>query len=154
MSINFRFQKIMDIKENEKEQSLAEYNQSVNDFETVANKLYESLKQKEVLEENTLLKLNHGMSVQEIRHYQQFVTNIEKTISHYQNLVLLTRNRMNEKQTKLMYQNMELKKYEKLKEKQHNEFVMTNKQIENKYMDDLSIQTYMYRGNLVNADGN
>ncbi|HZH62311.1 MAG TPA: flagellar export protein FliJ [Metabacillus sp.] len=147
MSINFRFQKIMDIKENEKEQSLAEYNQSVNDFETVANKLYESLKQKEVLEENTLSKLNHGMSVQEIRHYQQFVTNIEKTISHYQNLVLLTRNRMNEKQTKLMYQNMELKKYEKLKEKQYNEFVITNKQIENKFMDDLSIQTYMYRGN-------
>jgi len=147
MSINFRFQKIMDIKENEKEQSLAEYNQSVNDFETVANKLYESLKQKEVLEENTLSKLNHGMSVQEIRHYQQFVTNIEKTISHYQNLVLLTRNRMNEKQTKLMYQNMELKKYEKLKEKQYNEFVMTNKKIENKFMDDLSIQTYMYRGN-------
>ncbi|MCV9887660.1 flagellar export protein FliJ [Metabacillus halosaccharovorans] len=147
MSIHFRFQKIMDIKENEKEQSLAEYNQSVNDFETVANKLYESLKQKEVLEENTLLKLNSGMSVQEIRHYQQFVTNIEKTISHYQNLVLLTRNRMNEKQTKLMYQNMELKKYEKLKEKQFNENVHHSKQLENKFMDDLSIQTYMYRGN-------
>lgn len=147
MSIHFRFQKIMDIKENEKEQSLAEYNQSVNDFETVANKLYESLKQKEVLEENTLLKLNSGISVQEIRHYQQFVTNIEKTISHYQNLVLLTRNRMNEKQTKLMYQNMELKKYEKLKEKQFNENVHHSKQLENKFMDDLSIQTYMYRGN-------
>jgi len=147
MSIHFRFQKIMDIKENEKEQSLAEYNQSVNDFETVANKLYESLKQKEVLEENTLLKLNSGMSVQEIRHYQQFVTNIEKTISHYQNLVLLTRNRMNEKQSKLMYQNIELKKYEKLKEKQFNEYVHHSKQLENKFMDDLSIQTFMYRGN-------
>ncbi|MBU7592117.1 flagellar export protein FliJ [Metabacillus halosaccharovorans] len=147
MSISFRFQKIMDIKENEKEQSQAEYNQSVNDFETVANKLYESLKQKEMLEENTLSKLNKGMSVQEIRHYQQFVTNIEKTISHYQNLVLLTRNRMNEKQTKLMYQNMELKKYEKLKEKQKNEFVRHAKDLENKFMDDLSIQTYMYRGN-------
>ncbi|MGQ4664621.1 flagellar export protein FliJ [Metabacillus halosaccharovorans] len=147
MSIHFRFQKIMDIKENEKEQSLAEYNQSVNDFETVAKKLYESLKQKEVLEENTLIKLNSGMSVQEIRHYQQFVTNIEKTISHYQNLVLLTRNRMNEKQTKLMYQNIELKKYEKLKEKQFNEYVHHSKKLENKFMDDLSIQTYMYRGN-------
>ncbi|PMC38438.1 flagellar export protein FliJ [Bacillus sp. UMB0899] len=147
MSIHFRFQKIMDIKENEKEQSQAEYNQSVNDFETVANKLYESLKQKEELEENTLSKLNEGMSVQEIRHYQQFVTNMEKTISHYQKMVMLTRNRMNEKQTKLMYQNMELKKYEKLKEKQNNEFVRHSKELENKFMDDLSIQTYMYRGN-------
>ncbi|MFV2051104.1 flagellar export protein FliJ, partial [Metabacillus sp. YM-086] len=114
----FRFQKIMDVKENEKEQSLAEYNQSVNDFEDVANKLYDSLKQKEVLEETTLARLNSGMSVQEIRHYQQFVSNIEKTITHYQKLVQLTRNRMNEKQIKLMQKNIEVKKYEKLKEKQ------------------------------------
>ncbi len=147
MSTNFRFQKIMDVKENEKEQSLAEYNQSVKDFENVANKLYDSLKQKEVLEENTLSRLSKGISVQEIRHYQQFVSNIEKTISHYQKLVLLTRNRMDEKKSKLMHKNIELKKYEKLKEKQQSEFLLTLNQLENKYMDDLSIQTYMHRGN-------
>lgn len=142
----FRFQKIMDVKENEKEQSLAEYNQSVSDFENVANKLYDSLKQKEVLEENTLDRLNKGMSVQEIRHYQQFVSNIEKTISHYQKLVLLTRNRMNEKQTKLIQKNIEVKKYEKLKEKQIQDFLVATKHSENKLMDDLSTQSYMYRG--------
>jgi flagellar FliJ protein len=137
----------MDIKENEKEKSLAEYNQSVNDFEKVAQKLYDSLKQKEVLEENTLSRLNQGMQVQEIRHYQQFVNNLEKTISHYQKLVLMTRSRMNEKQVKLMKHNIEVKKYEKLKEKQQEDYQIGMKYIENKYMDDLSIQTYMYRGN-------
>jgi flagellar FliJ protein len=137
----------MDIKENEKEKSLAEYNQSVNDFENVAQKLYDSLKQKEVLEENTLSRLNQGMQVQEIRHYQQFVNNLEKTISHYQKLVLMTRSRMNEKQVKLMKHNIEVKKYEKLKEKQQEDYQIDMKYIENKYMDDLSIQTYMYRGN-------
>ncbi|MFD2212851.1 MULTISPECIES: flagellar export protein FliJ [Bacillaceae] len=142
----FRFQKIMDVKENEKEQSLAEYNQSVNDFENVANKLYDSLKQKEVLEETTLARLNSGMSVQEIRHYQQFVSNIEKTITHYQKLVQLTRNRMNEKQMKLMQKNIEVKKYEKLKEKQLEQYILATKHSENKQMDDLSIQSYMYRG--------
>ncbi|MCM3160502.1 flagellar export protein FliJ [Metabacillus litoralis] len=142
----FRFQKIMDVKENEKEQSLAEYNQSVNDFEDVANKLYDSLKQKEVLEETTLARLNSGMSVQEIRHYQQFVSNIEKTITHYQKLVQLTRNRMNEKQIKLMQKNIEVKKYEKLKEKQLEQYILATKHSENKQMDDLSIQSYMYRG--------
>ncbi|UHA59289.1 flagellar biosynthesis chaperone FliJ [Metabacillus litoralis] len=136
----------MDVKENEKEQSLAEYNQSVNDFENVANKLYDSLKQKEVLEETTLARLNSGMSVQEIRHYQQFVSNIEKTITHYQKLVQLTRNRMNEKQMKLMQKNIEVKKYEKLKEKQLEQYVLATKHSENKQMDDLSIQSYMYRG--------
>ncbi|MBO1510411.1 flagellar export protein FliJ [Metabacillus bambusae] len=147
MTYQFRFQKIMDIKENEKEKSLAEYNQSVNDFENVAQKLYDSLKQKEVLEENTLSRLNQGMQVQEIRHYQQFVNNLEKTISHYQKLVLMTRSRMNEKQVKLMKHNIEVKKYEKLKEKQQEDYQIGMKYVENKYMDDLSIQTYMYRGN-------
>ncbi|MBM7603320.1 flagellar FliJ protein [Metabacillus crassostreae] len=147
MTFQFRFQKVMDIKENEKEKSLAEYNQSVNDFENMAHKLYESLKQKEILEENTLSGLHKGISVHEIRHYQQFVTNIEKTIAHYQKLVSLTRNRMNEQQVKLMQKNIEVKKYEKLKQKQQEDYLVDLKYIENKHMDDLSIQSYMYRGN-------
>jgi flagellar FliJ protein len=137
----------MDVKENEKEKSLAEYNQSVHDFENVAHKLYDSLKQKEILEENTFARLNQGMSVQEIRHYQQFVSNLEKTITHYQKLVLLTRNRMNEKQVKLMQHNIEVKKYEKLKEKQQENYLLDMKHLDSKHMDDLSIQSYMYRGN-------
>lgn len=147
MTYQFRFQKIMDIKENEKEKSLAEYNQSVNEFENVAHKLYDSLKQKEILEEATFTKLNTGMSVQEIRHNQQFVSNIEKSIAHYQKLVHLTRNRMNEKQAKLMHHNIEVKKYEKLKEKQKKDHLFGMNQLDNKLMDDLSIQSYMYRGN-------
>jgi flagellar FliJ protein len=147
MAYQFRFQKIMDIKENEKEKSLAEYNQSVTDFENVANKLYDSLKQKEMLEENTLSKLNQGMSVQEIRHYQLFVSNLEVTISHYQKLVNLTRNRMNEKQAKLMQHNIEVEKYEKLKQKQKEDYLQGVKYLDNKTMDDLSIQSYMYQGN-------
>lgn len=147
MAYQFRFQKIMDVKENEKEKSLAEYNQSVSDFENVATKLYDSLKQKEVIEENTLSRLANGMSVQEIRHNQQFVNNLEKTIAHYQNLVLLTRNRMNEKQVKLMQHNIEVKKYEKLKQKLHENYLTDMKHLESKHMDDLAIQSYMYRGN-------
>ncbi|MGM7720372.1 flagellar export protein FliJ [Metabacillus sp. Hm71] len=147
MAFQFRFQKIMDIKESEKERSFAEFNQSVHDFEHVAHQLYDSLKQKEVLEENTLSKLNQGMSVQEIRHYQQFVSNLEKSISHYQKLVQLTRKRMNEKQVKLMHHNIEVKKYEKLKEKQQENYFAAMNELENKHMDDLSIQSYLYRGN-------
>ncbi|MGM0873668.1 MAG: flagellar export protein FliJ [Bacillota bacterium] len=147
MTYQFRFQKIMDVKENEKEKSLAEYNQSVYDFENVAHKLYDSLKQKEVLEDNTLSRLNQGMSVLEIRHYQQFVSNLEKSISHYQKLVTLTRNRMNEKQVKLMQHNIEVKKYEKLKQKLNEDYLQGMKYQDNKLMDDLSIQSYMYRGN-------
>ncbi|MFC0271295.1 flagellar export protein FliJ [Metabacillus herbersteinensis] len=143
MGYQYRFQKVLDLKENEKEKSLADYNQSVQDFEQVAEKLYDCLKRKEVLETSTLNKLNGGMSVQEIRHFQQFVTNIEKTITHYQKLVMLTRNKMNEMQVKLMQKNIEVKKYENMKEKHLNVYLDDLKVVENKFMDDLSIQSYM-----------
>ena len=41
-------------------------------------------------------KLRSGMSVQEMRHYQQFVTNLDNTIHHYQQLVIMKRHQMNE----------------------------------------------------------
>ncbi|MFV2046518.1 flagellar FliJ family protein [Metabacillus sp. YM-086] len=53
---------------------------------------------------------------------------------------------MNEKQIKLMQKNIEVKKYEKLKEKQLEQYILATKHSENKQMDDLSIQSYMYRG--------
>lgn len=145
MGYQFRFQKILDLKENEKEKSLSEYNQSVYEFEQAAEKLYENLKKKEVLEENTHERLNSGISVQEIRHFQQFVSNLEKTISHYQHLVMMTRSKMDEKQVELMQKNIEVKKYEKMKTKHLEMYVTELKENEQKEMDDLSIQTYMFR---------
>ncbi|ASB89614.1 Flagellar FliJ protein [Bacillus sonorensis] len=50
MAYSFKFQKLLELKENEKDQSFAEYQQSVSEFEKVAEKLYESMNQKETLE--------------------------------------------------------------------------------------------------------
>ncbi|USK35702.1 flagellar biosynthesis chaperone FliJ [Bacillus sp. F19] len=147
MKYTYRFQKVLELKENEKEKSLEDYNRSVFEFEKAAEKLYDCLKKKEVLEERTIRQLSTGMPVQEIRHFQQFVTNLEKTIAHYQRLVVMTRENMNEKQLELTEKNIEVKKYEKMKEKHdevHLEHVKTS---ESKFMDDLSIQAFALRGN-------
>ncbi|MFY4773887.1 flagellar export protein FliJ [Metabacillus sp. RGM 3146] len=147
MSYAYRFQKVLEIKENEKEKSLADYNHSVNEFEKAAEKLYECLKKKELLEEKALTKLSGGMSVNEMRHIQQFVINLDKTIEHFQKLVMLSRNQMQEKQYILMEKNVEVKKYEKMKEKHYQTYSENLKASENRFMDDLSIQSYMYKGN-------
>lgn len=47
MAYSFKFQKLLELKENEKDQSFAEYQHSVSEFEKVAEKLYESMSQKE-----------------------------------------------------------------------------------------------------------
>jgi flagellar FliJ protein len=143
----YRFQKVLELKENEKEKSLEDYNRSVSEFEKAAEKLYDCLKKKEVLEERTVRQLNTGMPVQEIRHFQQFVTNLEKTITHYQRLVVMTRENMNEKQLELTEKNIEVKKYEKMKEKHYEVHLEHVKTSESKFMDDLSIQAFAIRGN-------
>ncbi|KZZ82848.1 MULTISPECIES: flagellar export protein FliJ [Bacillaceae] len=145
MGYTFRFQKILELKENEKEQRLSEYNRSVQDFETAAEKLYDSMKKKEVLEENTKKRLTSGMAVQEIRHYQQFVTNLDRAIEHYQKLVIVSRNKMQEKQEVLMESNSEVRKFEKMKERHIEMNKEMEKQNDTRSMDDLSIRSFMYR---------
>ena len=44
MRYRFKFEKIMMVKEREKDEALSVYNDSVKRFEDVAEKLYESLK--------------------------------------------------------------------------------------------------------------
>ncbi|MED5048450.1 flagellar export protein FliJ [Bacillus siamensis] len=146
MAYQFRFQKLLELKENEKDQTLSEYRQSVSEFETVAEKLYENMSKKESLEKDKESKLNCGMSVQEMRHYQQFVSNLENTIYHYQKLVIMKRNEMNEKQEQLTEKNIEVKKFEKMREKQFNMFALEDKAAEMREMDDISIKQFMIQG--------
>ena len=70
----------MMVKEREKDEALSIYNDSVKRFEDVAEKLYESLRKKEDIENYQSLRLENGLSVQEIRHHQHFILNLQKTI--------------------------------------------------------------------------
>jgi flagellar FliJ protein len=143
----FKFEKILSIKENEKDKALGEYNEAVKRFEEVAEKLYHFLKQKEDYEEMHQQKLQAGLPIQEIRYFQQFITNLERTISHYQQLVVQARQQMQLKQMKLAELNIEVKKYEKMKEKYFQMFLQTLQSEENKLMDEISIQQFVNRGN-------
>ncbi|MFB6466640.1 flagellar export protein FliJ [Cytobacillus sp. Hz8] len=146
MRYQFKFEKILSIREREKDEALSVYNESIKKFEEVAEKLYSLLKKKEDIENYQSSRLKEGLPIQEIRHHQQFIINIEKSIEHYQKMVMNARNRMNFYQEKLMEKNIEVKKYEKMKEKDALNFFKEMQMLENKQMDDISIQFYMNRG--------
>ncbi|WP_445506101.1 flagellar export protein FliJ [Niallia sp. 03190] len=148
MSYTFKFEKILTMKEREKDEVRATYNQAVKRFEDAAEKLYELLKKKENLEEYQATKLKNGLSVQEIRHHQQFVVNLVKLIDHSQKMVVNARSSMNFYQEKLMEKNIEVKKFSKMKEKDVREFNQFAKALEAKQMDDISLQQYMQPGKL------
>lgn len=71
---------------------------------------------------------------------------LEKTIDHYQKMVANARNQMNFQQEKLMEKNIEVKKYEKMQEKDLAFFLEGMKQAEGRQMDEISIQLFMNRG--------
>ncbi|PFA67882.1 flagellar export protein FliJ [Bacillus sp. AFS015802] len=146
MSYQYKFQRILSLKEKEKDEVQEMYRSSIEKFETVAEKLYELLKKKETLELHQETKLQGGLSVQDIRHHQQFITNLEKTISYYQDLVIQARNRMNWYEEKLVDMNVEVKKYEKMKERDFGRFLQNIQFNENKQLDEVSVVQYMKRG--------
>jgi flagellar protein FliJ len=146
MSYQYRFERILTLKEKEKDEVNEQYKGAISKFELVAEKLYEFLKKKEELEVHQADKLQNGLSVQDIRHHQQFITNLEKTISYYQDLVIQARSRMNWYEEKLVDMNVEVKKYEKIKEKDLIIFQRNMKEAENKQLDEVSVVQYMNRG--------
>ncbi|MCA1062373.1 flagellar export protein FliJ [Rossellomorea sp. AcN35-11] len=146
MSYQYRFQRILALKEKEKDEVQEMYRGSIEKFEIVAEKLYEFLKKKENLELHQENKLQEGLSVQDIRHHQQFIINLEKTISYYQDMVIQARNRMNWYEEKLLEMNVEVKKYEKMKERDFHRFIESIKQLESKQLDEVSVVQYMKRG--------
>ncbi|MGD6965055.1 flagellar biosynthesis chaperone FliJ [Rossellomorea vietnamensis] len=147
MTYTFKFEKILNLKEREKEEVRESYRAAVEKFEDIAQKLYELLKKKEDLENFQTEKLVSGLSVQDIRHNQNFISNIEKTIEYYQGLVIQARNRMNWHEQKLSEMNVEVKKYEKIRENDFNrykEFLHTS---ESKVLDELAVMQFTNKRN-------
>jgi len=137
----------MTIKSNEKDELLTQYNHSLQLFETVGEKLYEKLKEKEQLIEQHTGKMKQGLSILEIKSFQQFLTSAERVIEKLQQEVMFARQQMNLKKLKLEEKNIEVKKYEKLKKRDYDSYITAEKQLEAKQMDELSLQQYMLHRN-------
>ncbi|WP_026692489.1 flagellar export protein FliJ [Peribacillus kribbensis] len=146
MQYQYKFEKILSIKEKEKDEAYAQYSSCLKQFEEAAEKLYKLLKKKEDLQAFQEEKLKSGLSVQHIRHQGLFMDNLEKLISHSQKAVMIARQKVNLYQEKLMESNLEVKKYEKIKEKEYTRFMGHINLLENRQMDEISIQQYMSRG--------
>lgn len=147
MIYQYKFEKILTIKEKEKNDALSIYNEALKKFEEAAEKLYKLLKKKEDLQNFQQEKLDNGLSVQEIRHHRLFMDNLEKIIEHSQKTVIEARYRMTLHQEKLMERNIEVKKYEKIRERDFQRFIDVIKEAENKNMDEISIQQFLSKEN-------
>lgn len=138
----YRFEKILDVKEQEKTESELAYKESVQVFEEIATKLYELLKKKEDLISFQQERLRIGSSIDEINHYSRFIDSLEKTIEEIQQKVVQARAKMNWHEQKLVEKNLEVRKYEKMRENDFERYKEDQLRIETALLDELSTIAY------------
>ncbi|MEN0649158.1 flagellar export protein FliJ [Caldifermentibacillus hisashii] len=140
MKFTFKLEKLLDLREKEKEEQVFMYEKAIRKFEDVAEKLYQLLKKKEDIEEQQLKKIESGVSIQEIRLGQHYLLNLQKEIDSYQQLVFHARKDMQEEEQRLIEKNIEVKKMEKMKSKEYEKFLHFLDVEDRKVMDEISMQ--------------
>ncbi|MEK3764989.1 MULTISPECIES: flagellar export protein FliJ [unclassified Solibacillus] len=138
MNYNYRFEKILIVKDQEKTESELAFKESVHVFEEIATKLYGLLKKKEDLIIYQQERLKEGSSIDEINHYSKFIDSMEKTIEDAQQKVVQARAKMNWHEEKLLEKNLEVRKYEKMRENDFERFKEDQLRIEAMQLDELS----------------
>ncbi|MGE7110876.1 flagellar export protein FliJ [Lysinibacillus sp. NPDC047702] len=141
----YRFEKVLTIREQEKNETEIAYKESVRSFEEIATKLYELLKKKEDLIDFQQERLAVGSSIEEIHHYARFIDSLEKTITDVQQKVVQARSKMNWYEEKLLEKNLEVRKFEKMREKDFKLFQQEQDRIEGIFLDEISTLTYNKR---------
>lgn len=138
----YRFEKILVVKEQEKSETELAFKESVRVFEEIATKLYDLLKKKEDLIVYQQERLTIGSSIDEINHYSKFIDSMEKTIEDVQQKVVQARAKMNWHEEKLLEKNLEVRKYEKMRENDFEQFKEDQLRIEATLLDELSTIAY------------
>lgn len=138
----YRFDKIMTVKEQEKNQTEIAYKEAVQSFENIATKLYSLLKKKEELIDFQEKKLSEGSTINEIHHFTRFLDSIEKSINDTQQKVMHARAEMEWHEDKLLEKTIEFRKYEKMKEKDYKAYKKEQNRLEIIQLDELSSIAY------------
>ena len=138
----YRFEKILTVCEQEKTETELAYKEAIRSFEEIATKLYELLKKKEDLIAFQQERLKIGSSIDEISHYSRFITSMERMIEEVQQKVVQARTKMNWHEQKLLEKNLEVRKYEKVREKDFAAYKEEQNRLETILLDEISSITY------------
>jgi flagellar FliJ protein len=142
LQYKYRFEKVLTIREQEKQQTEMAYKESVNAFEEVATRLYDLLKKKEDLMNVQTEKMTSGASIQEVHQFANFIDSLEKSINDCQQKVIQARTKMNWHEQKLVEKNLEVRKFEKMREKDLEAFKDEQDKAEMLMLDELSSIMY------------
>lgn len=139
MAHHFRLDKVLKLREKEKNLTEIEFSNAQQRFESVARALYNLLKKKEDLEKQYEHKMSTGVQIDQIRQYNLHLQSILNSIIQKQQQVNRARFEMEEKRRQIIQQSVEVKKYSRLKEKHTKKVVSKMKRTEANQLDELTM---------------
>lgn len=139
MANHFRLEKVLKIREKEKDLSEIEFANAQQRFESVARALYDLLKKKEELEKQYEYKMRGGLQADLLRQYNLHLQSLHNSIMQQQLVVNQARYEMEQKRQLIVHKAVEVKKYSLLKDKHVEKVLEKIKRDENNQLDELSI---------------
>lgn len=134
--------KVLDVKEQEKQEAQLERVKAVEKFEQVATQLYEQLKEKENAEEHLDIKMKDTFTIDKMINQTQYINNLASEIVTLQYHVQQERSKMETAQEQLNAAHIEVKKIEKMIEFREDELEAEARVVEATLMDEMSIRQY------------
>lgn len=142
MSNTATLQKILQLRNEEKNRALLEQKKAMDHFEEVAKKLYTQLKTKE----NAESKLNEYVKsevIAKIREQTLYIDLLNRQINTLQREVQIARENMEQKRQIVTEKHVELKKIEKMIEKRMDQAKKEAALLEMKQMDEISLNRFI-----------
>lgn len=139
-SFHFSLQKILDLKEKNREQEEWNFARIAKQLKDENEKLQSNITNKNVLHEELLNDQAKGIPIVEINSIQAYLNYLDKLIHHQKVNLRQIENSLLAKQQELVELKIEEKKWIKLREKKFEEFNYKNNQLEQKEMDEIAIQ--------------
>lgn len=138
VTYQYKFAKVLNVREQEKSETELAFKESVNMFEKVATELYELLKKQEDTIDAQNNRLTSGLSIDQVHHYSNFIEGLQKRIDVVQKEVIQARSKMNWFEQKLVEKSLEVRKFEKMKEKDFEQFKEEQNRLEAIQLDEIS----------------
>ncbi|HLR73408.1 MAG TPA: flagellar export protein FliJ [Pseudogracilibacillus sp.] len=134
--------KVLEVKEQEKQEAQLERVKAVEKFEHIANQLYEQLKEKEDAEEHLNVEMKATFTIDKMINQTQYINILANKIINLQFHVQQARNKMETAQDQLNEAHIEVKKIEKMIEIREDALEAEARTVEATMMDEMSIKQY------------
>lgn len=134
--------KVLEVKEQEKQEAQLERVKAVEKFEHIANQLYEQLKEKEDAEEHLNVEMKATFTIDKMINQTQYINNLANKIINLQFHVQQARSKMETAQDQLNEAHIEVKKIEKMIEIREDALEAEARTVEATMMDEMSIKQY------------